>query len=451
MKLSSILERNRDLRGRHAGQRAFVVGNGPSLKKQRLEWLRHEITFTVNSFHRDPIAVDIASPYHVLADPAFWQEPAKHLLPVLQSLHDLNLPKTIFLPSASIPVVGKLAVGPGIDVRYFHYDLAADTPGLLPDLDFTSGIPQFGQTVTICALMCALYLGCNPIYLLGCDHDWFGWTEENYSTAEFDHSYERRAEETSKHADLWNFEQMTRIVKVMRYQYSRLREYAEARGIAVRNATAGGHLDVFPRVDFGTLTPSARGRIAPDELLQDALPDAARLARVVETLLESDEAAAALLLARESIRRTSGKFVASGRLMELEARALEALGLDQLAQARRSDSFTLAQPADGELPALAAAARDQIRALLVARGEALADDDRHERARALFRDAIRLDPKHAPSWNNLGVLYVAGDEPQHARRLLEHAVALDPADSSARDNLRAVNELLVGGDEPGRA
>ena len=449
MKLDKILKRNRELRDRHAGRRAFVIGNGPSLRSQDLSWLRHEVTFTVNSFHRAPVACDVASPYHVLADPVFWQEPQEHLLPVLQSFQDLSLPKTLFMPSLALPVLGRLNAGPAIDVRYFHYDEAADQPAVISDLDFTSGVPQFGQTVTICALMVALYMGCNPIYLIGCDHDWFAWrTPEEFHAANFPHLYSE-PEETAKHSAEFSFEQITHVVKVMRYQYTRLREYAQARGIAIRNATAGGHLDVFSRVAYENLAHYAEGSLSPDELVEDVLPSAQELTRVVRKLLADGDAGAALMLARDAVRRRSGHFVDIATLVELEAEALDVVGLEAHARGRRSDALTLRKHEELSPSGLTAAARRKLCEALVARGEAWSAKNAEERARSLFRDALRIDPNHAPAWNNLGVLYVSAGEPRRARAFLERAVALDPNDVSARENLAAVGGLLAastGGD-----
>src|SRR5437879_2040487 len=51
----AILARNGRFQDRYKGSRAFVVGNGPSLNKLRLEHLAKELVFVVNGFACHPI------------------------------------------------------------------------------------------------------------------------------------------------------------------------------------------------------------------------------------------------------------------------------------------------------------------------------------------------------------------------------------------------------------
>ena len=38
--------------GRHAGERCFVVGSGPSIARMDLSWLKDEITICVNQSYK---------------------------------------------------------------------------------------------------------------------------------------------------------------------------------------------------------------------------------------------------------------------------------------------------------------------------------------------------------------------------------------------------------------
>src|SRR5258708_28843911 len=68
-----LLKRNEVFRDRHKGQRCFIIGNGPSLKKQDLSPLANEITFVTNSFYVHPIVGDSWQPtYYFFSDPQYF-------------------------------------------------------------------------------------------------------------------------------------------------------------------------------------------------------------------------------------------------------------------------------------------------------------------------------------------------------------------------------------------
>ena len=63
------LSKNIELKDRHKGRRAFIVGNGPSIKRQDLKLLKNEISFFVNrAFVHEDYAI-IKPTYHIFIDP----------------------------------------------------------------------------------------------------------------------------------------------------------------------------------------------------------------------------------------------------------------------------------------------------------------------------------------------------------------------------------------------
>jgi hypothetical protein len=108
-------------------------------------------------------------------------------------------------------------------------------------------------------MMAAMFMGCSPIYLMGLDHDWLahrGQDTHFFSGRSIeDHETATGELNTPYDADmqaLWKLWQ----------GYRRLRSLAEAEDITIFNATAGGFLDVFPRVKYDSL-------IGPGEVRQE--------------------------------------------------------------------------------------------------------------------------------------------------------------------------------------
>ena len=167
----AILTPNADWKGRHQGERCFVLATGPSIADQDLGFLEDETCIAVSNFIAHPEFDVIRPEYYCLAprhDPitdeqwvAWMSEidgraPFSHLF---MSLSDrrLNEENDIFR--------GR--------VNYLHFDSACQ--GSIADLTATLTPPQ---SVSVMALMVAVYMGFEEIYLLGCDHSWLAHVGE---------------------------------------------------------------------------------------------------------------------------------------------------------------------------------------------------------------------------------------------------------------------------------
>ena len=128
----------------------------------------------------------------------------------------------------------------------FNSNLSSDSH----DIDLTQLLPQVQSTSQL-ALELAIYMGCNPIYLLGMDHDWLahrgidrhfysGKTVENHPIAHGDLSKDAYKYELESCLKLWQI-------------YEKMKLIADKKGIKIYNATDGGFLDVFPRVDYKSI------------------------------------------------------------------------------------------------------------------------------------------------------------------------------------------------------
>ena len=85
----------------------------------------------------------------------------------------------------------------------------------------------------------AAYMGVKEIYLLGVDFT-YGGQEKN---VEYTHFY---GTDKSGNASIG-------YVKHVALAYQSAKEYADSHGIKIYNATRGGKLEIFERVDFDSL------------------------------------------------------------------------------------------------------------------------------------------------------------------------------------------------------
>ncbi len=248
MTINDLLQKNKPLDSIHSGKRCFIIGNGPSLADQDIVRLKDEITIVVSSFYRHPEARTIHPKYWVLADPSFWAKPDKYFMPTLNAAMDKNVHVKLFVPSGGADFFLNINTGPLIDLHFFHYD---PSKSIDSQIDFSSGIPPFGQNVVAICLMLAFYLGCNPIYFIGCDHDFMIVTEEQYKKLEIKHFYENPAEYKEQLSMKWD--QFCAAKNRMNFEYDQLRKYASLWGFNVYNATAGGYFDTFPHIGYESL------------------------------------------------------------------------------------------------------------------------------------------------------------------------------------------------------
>jgi hypothetical protein len=230
----ALLGRNEIFRDRHRSERCFVIGNGPSLKSQDLSPLVNEFTFVMSGFWKHPVVEQWQPSYYFFADSLFFDgsEPMREFFTALGSrIHST----TFFVPLYSREVIQRMSLLP-LDQTYFV--AFRERLGLSGRPDFTRIVPVV-MSASQFAIMAAMYMGCSPIYLLGLDHDWLyeGATIDNHP-------------EVQPNLDRWSYKFLMECQLELWYGYESLLKVAEAEGICILNATNGGFLDVFERMDY---------------------------------------------------------------------------------------------------------------------------------------------------------------------------------------------------------
>ncbi len=241
------VRRNAALRNRHRGRRCFVMGNGPSLGELDLRPLAGEITVGANSFykHRDAEAVGLK--YLCVGDASFMTDEPKSV--EWHRVIEEKMPEaTLMLHPDARELIGKHALYQKHSVHFFHPGIPTNVPELV-DFDFEKPINVGLNTGTRLCIPLALFMGCTDIILLGFDANWLDSLSSSY------HFY-------AKHEQFPEFDSVLADSRVLPYEgelLGTLRDFeahrllntrAQQLGARIRNASPGGRLDVYPRIDF---------------------------------------------------------------------------------------------------------------------------------------------------------------------------------------------------------
>ncbi len=220
----------------HRGRRIFIVGNGPSVRIEDLETIRkhNEISFGMNRIHKIFEKTSWRPDYICMTDSRV----------IISCEKDLDI----------ITENSRLIVGDRYQYTNNSYDniidyvhlkseyYAPNLPGFSEDI--TQGV-FWGFTVTYdIAIQFAAYMGAKEIYLIGIDNNNVGEVTDKRNHF-IDNYFEPGEEETYKNV-VANFE-------AMNIAYEKAERYSREHGFRIYNATRGGKLEVFERVDFDSL------------------------------------------------------------------------------------------------------------------------------------------------------------------------------------------------------
>ena len=220
----------------HKNKRIFLVGNGPSVRIEDLELLKknNEICFGMNRIYKVFSETTWRPNYICMTDSRV----------IISSEKDLELIiKDSRLILGDRYFYSKHRLDDKIDYVHLKSEYyAPNFPGFSEDI--TQGV-FWGYTVTYdIALQFAAYMGASEIYLIGIDHNNIGAVTDTRNHFIKDY-FEPEEEETYKGV-VANFDAMT-------IAYKKAKKYASENGFAIYNATRGGKLEVFERVDFESL------------------------------------------------------------------------------------------------------------------------------------------------------------------------------------------------------
>ncbi len=229
------------LKNTHLGERCFIIGNGPSLRAEDLDRLIGEYTFAANRIYEIFDKTKWRPTVYTVSDHNFLREeyekpcgvPSEIKLisyvPEIKHIHTEDFGENTIRIFAGYR---KFIVNPGSDKSAFVQE------------DISRGFSN-GYTVTFINIQTAIYMGFKEIYLLGVDFD--------YPVVFGENGKKKREHEGPAYFNGKSYGTSVLMYEPVKHAYFVSRVYCEQHGITIRNATRGGKLEVFERVDFDGL------------------------------------------------------------------------------------------------------------------------------------------------------------------------------------------------------
>ena len=210
---------------RHKGQRCFIVATGPSQSIEDINKLKGEITFSVNSIYTCFSDTDWRPTYYCVQDRVVYEKNCK-------GIDELKAAQRFI--SDSIPQAYRKG-----DILYptnerFHHCFNG-YKFRIRFSDDSSKVVFAANTIVYSAIQLAVYMGFSEIYLTGCDC--------NYTSPKkhFNHDTNEKIESKIKLDEIGN---------LMLASYRAAKKYTDTHPVKIYNATRGGKLEIFPRVNL---------------------------------------------------------------------------------------------------------------------------------------------------------------------------------------------------------
>jgi len=228
--------RNIELRNKHAGERCFLVGNGPSIKQQDLSLLEGHTVLACNYFFHHPDIEKISPKYYAIYDGKLetGEWPVSMLDEVLERCPDV----TFMLNGhwRRNPKINRIAERAPV---YWVIANQMTHMNIRGPIDLTRGI--YGFNVMKVALFSATYMGFSEICLLGIDNNGTFLDALELSS----HFYDAEAEKKDLERDLWQVAQGFRGWAGIEKRFRGSQHH-------IVNMTKGGLLYWFERADYET-------------------------------------------------------------------------------------------------------------------------------------------------------------------------------------------------------
>lgn len=238
-------ERYRELKkykNKHKGERCFIVATGPSLTTDDLNKISNEYTFSMNSIILAYDETVFRPKYYGIQDRNVYMEMYDKLvenseeqkvfyaqaLQFLWKKEEYKEYREKYIPMKSwIPIE--------VNGEYHMYDFNYTDRWHTRFHRNVYAYAYDGYSITYTLIELAVYMGFNEIYLLGCD--------SNYSKDKTKQHFKEHGIHDPEKYRITAGERLNNA-------YRAAKKYADKHGIKIYNATRGGMLEIFPRVNL---------------------------------------------------------------------------------------------------------------------------------------------------------------------------------------------------------
>ena len=224
------ITRIRGMKDIHKGQRCFIIGNGPSLKNTDLSKLRAEFTFGMNRIYLMFPELGFETSYYVAVNDLVVEQCAA-------DIQALKMPRFVSWRARKW-----LRSDDHLNFLFTTYT------GPTFQRNITARLWE-SATVTYVALQTAFYLGFETVILIGVDHSFVTQGKPNTTIVSEGDDPNHFAPGYFGKGFRWQLPDLD--TSELGYHYAR-RAYEQA-GRKVLDATVGGKLTVFEKVDYLSL------------------------------------------------------------------------------------------------------------------------------------------------------------------------------------------------------
>jgi len=230
----------------HDGKRAFIVGNGPSLADTDVSKLKDDIVFGCNRINLGYEKWELYFPYWCIEDVRLAADTATEWNDIPASIK--------FVPSELDHLITDTSnVCTFYIERTPKYRKNRGESFYWPGFSFEPDVIYSGYSVVYTMIQIAFIMGCNPLYLIGMDHNYTrvmdkvdGISSRLISTGpdpdHFDPQY--FGEGAKFHVPRTDLSSLS---------FERADLAARERGLKIYNASIWSRLEAFERIDYGSL------------------------------------------------------------------------------------------------------------------------------------------------------------------------------------------------------
>lgn len=209
---------------KHINERCFIIATGPSLTMDDLSKLKDEITIGMNSLCMIFPKLGWETTYFGIQDRDVYGKVEKYISNTAQT--DVFLGDYIDSPK----IINEKFCRFSLDMTYRDHPYKKDLT------KFSKNCYKRvynGGTITYSLIQIAVYMGFKEIYLLGVDNHYSDDKNKQHFVehGHFDPNYKTAGERNA-------------------IAYQAAKKFADSHNIKIFNATRGGMLEVFPRVDL---------------------------------------------------------------------------------------------------------------------------------------------------------------------------------------------------------